>query len=129
MDDGFVLHVERELADQLCVDLGQPGERCLGGLRAVVVGQVDHQQGGIGRADDVGHPGLQELRRDRRQVHELNLHILPGHHPRLRSPGGERIRRDLGPGVGQGGEQGALARVGGADAGRSAPLLRGIPCG
>ena len=59
----------------------------------------------------LGDPGFEELRGDRRQVDELDGHVLPHHDPWLRRPGRERIRGDFRVCMSQGREECALARV------------------
>ena len=80
-------------------------------LRQVVGRRVEHQEHAVGVAHQVRHVGLGVRRGHGRRVHELHLHVLEGHHARLRGVRGEGIRRDLGMRVGEGGEQRRLAGV------------------
>jgi hypothetical protein len=80
-----------------------------------VFAEVDDHQQQIGLADDRAHPGVAGLLGDRRQVDELDAHVLVEHHGRLGELGGEWVRRDLRRGVGQGGQEPGLAGVGRPD--------------
>ena len=64
------------------------------------------------------------LLRDRRQVHELQVHVLVRNHSRLGKLRRERIRAGLRPGAGQTVVQGGLARVGRAEQGDLGRALR-----
>ena len=88
---------------QLIQEVGRPG--------------VHHDQGRVGRLERIHDPRHGVLGGDRRQVDELQVHVLVGEHSRLGELGRERIGAGFGPGTGQPVVQGGLARVGRAEQG------------
>ena len=88
-------------ADELDLALLEPPQDAVEDGGGVGVGEVGHEQDGVGHLDHLREPGLHELARDRRRVDELDLDVLERHHVGGGGAGRERVIRDLRVGAGE----------------------------
>jgi len=89
----------------------QPPAEGLDLLDTPRVVEVHHEQPPVRLLERVSHPRLDEIGRNRRQVHELELNVPVREHPRQRELGREGVGADHGVRPGQPRVQGRLTRV------------------
>ena len=87
--------IDENLADDMMVTVIATGFD-----RAVVIGEIDQQQTGVGGTHEAAEIRFHEIGSDRRSVHQLHAGIFPIHHARMRLASGERVGCHFGGGLG-----------------------------